>query len=221
VVSGETDPQWNAGVMGGADTLLSFRHNIEQTSNNDAFFIVRLVQAKTVHKVFRLNRESIRGLWASQQQELLYFRNIDAERGSIQNAKCVLRNIANQSCDQPVGYPIYISEIDHSFTTTWSGHGLFRRLRAGIVSAGSWFGLRGKEPSAAPGRVTSRSHLTDPITNAAYRESALADTENDFEEVELVEFGRTVGSPHEASVSKSAVTADVVVDVAAFGALQI
>eukprot|EP00041_Stephanoeca_diplocostata_P005883 m.70576 g.70576 ORF g.70576 m.70576 type:complete len:345 (-) comp16051_c0_seq16:2557-3591(-) len=69
------------------------------------------------YKIFRVNPESVRGLWASQQQELLYFRNGDAERGSIQNAKCVLRNLVSQSCDQPVGYPIFISEIDHSYNS--------------------------------------------------------------------------------------------------------
>eukprot|EP00038_Savillea_parva_P002151 m.111083 g.111083 ORF g.111083 m.111083 type:complete len:2150 (-) comp10741_c0_seq1:114-6563(-) len=146
VVSGETDPEWNSGLLEGTQTMLSFRHNIEQTSNNDGYFVVLLVRASPENKVFRLNQESIRGLWASQQQELLYFRNVDAERGSIQNAKMVLRNIANQSCDQPVGYPIYISEIDHSFTASHPTRGPFQHVMSVARAARSWFTRLHKQP---------------------------------------------------------------------------
>lgn len=52
---------------------------------------------------YQVNRECVRGLWASQQQELVYLRNRNPERGSIQNAKQALRNIINSSCDQPIG----------------------------------------------------------------------------------------------------------------------
>ena len=31
-----------------------------------------------------MNPDSVRGMWASQQQELLYFGNDNSERGSIQ-----------------------------------------------------------------------------------------------------------------------------------------
>lgn len=60
----------------------------------------------------------MRGLWAGQQQELVYLRNNNAERGSIQNAKQALRNIINSSCDQPIGYPIYVSPLITSYTET-------------------------------------------------------------------------------------------------------
>merc|ERR1712232_777151 len=68
------------------------------------------------YKIFKLNSETVRGLWAAQQQELLFFRNSANERGSIQNAKTVLRNMISQSCDQPVGYPIFVSELTQSFS---------------------------------------------------------------------------------------------------------
>ena len=64
-----------------------------------------------------MNRECVRGLWAGQQQELVFLRNRDPERGSIQNAKQALRNMINSSCDQPIGYPIYVSPL----TTSYSG----------------------------------------------------------------------------------------------------
>ena len=67
--------------------------------------------------VCQVNRECVRGLWAGQQQELVFFRNRNPERGSIQNAKQALRNMINSSCDQPIGYPIYVSPL----TTSYSG----------------------------------------------------------------------------------------------------
>lgn len=45
-------------------------------------------------------------------------RNANSERGSIQNAKQVLRNMINSSCDQPIGYPIYVSPLMTSFSGT-------------------------------------------------------------------------------------------------------
>lgn len=48
----------------------------------------------------------------------IIFRNRNPERGSIQNAKQVLRNIINSSCDQPIGYPIYVSPLTTSFAET-------------------------------------------------------------------------------------------------------
>ncbi|GIY73122.1 pecanex-like protein 1 [Caerostris extrusa] len=65
--------------------------------------------------VIKINRECVRGLWAGQQQELVYLRNRNPERGSIQNAKQALRNIINSSCDQPIGYPIYVSPLTTSY----------------------------------------------------------------------------------------------------------
>ena len=67
--------------------------------------------------MLQVNRECVRGLWAGQLQELIFLRNRNPERGSIQNAKQALRNMINSSCDQPIGYPIYVSPL----TTSYSG----------------------------------------------------------------------------------------------------
>lgn len=66
----------------------------------------------------QVNRECVRGLWAGQLQELIFLRNRNPERGSIQNAKQALRNIINSSCDQPIGYPIYVSPLTTSYADT-------------------------------------------------------------------------------------------------------
>ena len=64
----------------------------------------------------------VRGLWAGQQQELVFLRNRNPERGSIQNAKQALRNMINSSCDQPIGYPIYVSPLTTSYSSTHEQH---------------------------------------------------------------------------------------------------
>ena len=68
--------------------------------------------------LLQVNRECVRGLWAGQLQELIFLRNRNPERGSIQNAKQALRNIINSSCDQPIGYPIYVSPLTTSYADT-------------------------------------------------------------------------------------------------------
>lgn len=73
----------------------------------------------------------MRGLWAGQQQELVFLRNRNPERGSIQNAKQALRNMINSSCDQPIGYPIYVSPLTTSYA---GGHGQLRSVWGGPVS---------------------------------------------------------------------------------------
>ena len=106
----------------------------------DEYKIIMLNKRHISFRVIKLNRECVRGLWAGQQQELIFLRNRNPERGSIQNAKQVrtlflfgtppnflnctfaslqaLRNIINSSCDQPIGYPIYVSPLTTSFVDT-------------------------------------------------------------------------------------------------------
>lgn len=47
-------------------------------------------------RVIKLNKECVRSFWAGQQQELIFLRNRNPERGSIQNARQVLRNMINR-----------------------------------------------------------------------------------------------------------------------------
>ncbi|VDN32789.1 unnamed protein product [Gongylonema pulchrum] len=75
----------------------------------------KAIIANTPTLVIKLNRECVRAFWAGQQQELIFLRNRNPERGSIQNARQVLRNMINSSADQPIGYPIYVSPLTTSF----------------------------------------------------------------------------------------------------------
>ncbi|XP_026525095.1 pecanex-like protein 2 [Notechis scutatus] len=87
----------------------------------------------------KVNKECVRGLWAGQQQELIFFRNRNPERGSIQNNKQVLRNLINSSCDQPLGYPMYVSPLTTSYIGT---HTQLKNLWGGPISLDNikrWF----------------------------------------------------------------------------------
>lgn len=112
------------------DKSVSFQCNLAWTP-------LRWVRVWTVSGVvhisplLQVNRECVRGLWAGQQQELVFLRNRNPERGSIQNAKQALRNMINSSCDQPIGYPIYVSPLTTSYA---GGHSQLRSVWGGPIS---------------------------------------------------------------------------------------
>ena len=110
------DPAWRHAVLSGAPSLLALRHVVDE--GTDEYKVIMLNKRHLIFRVIKLNRECVRGLWAGQQQELIFLRNRNPERGSIQNAKQALRNIINSSCDQPIGYPIYVSPLTTSYCDT-------------------------------------------------------------------------------------------------------
>lgn len=133
VISHEGDPAWRNAVLSGTPSLLALRHVLDEGS--DEYKVIMLNKRYLSFRVIKLNRECVRGLWAGQQQELVFLRNRNPERGSIQNAKQVrfnffflnyqysfyyqaLRNMINSSCDQPIGYPIYVSPLTTSYADT-------------------------------------------------------------------------------------------------------
>ncbi|XP_049826053.1 pecanex-like protein 1 isoform X3 [Aethina tumida] len=116
VISHEGDPAWRVAILSGTPSLLALRHVLDD--GTDEYKIIMLNKRHLSFRVIKINRECVRGLWAGQQQELVYLRNRNPERGSIQNAKQALRNIINSSCDQPIGYPIYVSPLTTSYAET-------------------------------------------------------------------------------------------------------
>lgn len=113
VISHETDVAWRAAILSGVPSLLTLRLFNDDGTNQYKF--IMLNRRYLSFRIIKINRECVRGLWASQQQELIFIRNTDPERGSIQNARQALRNMINSSCDQPVGYPIYVSPLTTSY----------------------------------------------------------------------------------------------------------
>uniref|UniRef100_A0AAX7U7Q4 Pecanex-like protein n=1 Tax=Astatotilapia calliptera TaxID=8154 RepID=A0AAX7U7Q4_ASTCA len=129
LISHEGDPVWRSAILANMPSLLALRHIMDDGS--DEYKIIMLNKRFLSFRVIKVNRECVRGLWAGQQQELVFLRNRNPERGSIQNAKQALRNMINSSCDQPIGYPIYVSPL----TTSYAGeHSQLRSVWGGPVS---------------------------------------------------------------------------------------
>lgn len=115
-ISHEHDPAWRQAIMANVPSLLALRHMYDD--GQDDYKIIMLNKMNLNMRVIKLNRECVRAFWSGQQQELVFLRNRNPERGSIQNARQVLRNMINSSADQPVGYPIYVSPLTTSFLET-------------------------------------------------------------------------------------------------------
>ncbi|KAM9365793.1 pecanex-like protein 2 isoform 1-T1 [Pholidichthys leucotaenia] len=129
VICHESDPAWRKAVLSSCDTLLTLRHMIDD--GTDEYKIIMLYKRHLSFKVIKINKECVRGLWAGQQQELVFLRNRNPERGSIQNSKQALRNMVNSSCDQPLGYPMYVSPLTTSYAGT---HRTLRSIGGGALS---------------------------------------------------------------------------------------
>ncbi|XP_034041097.1 pecanex-like protein 2 isoform X3 [Thalassophryne amazonica] len=129
VICHESDPAWRKAVLSSRDTLLTLRHMVDD--GTDEYKIIMLYKRHLSFKVIKINKECVRGLWAGQQQELVFLRNRNPERGSIQNSKQALRNMVNSSCDQPLGYPMYVSPLTISYAGT---HRTLRSIGGGALS---------------------------------------------------------------------------------------
>lgn len=113
VICHEGDANWKRGIIADRASLLSIRKMNTDRDQPD-YQILTLSLHYSKFKVVKLNKEGVRGMWAAQQQELIFFGNQNEERGSIQQMRPVLRNLVTQSCDLPVGYPIFISPLTTS-----------------------------------------------------------------------------------------------------------
>ncbi|XP_061846073.1 pecanex-like protein 2 [Colius striatus] len=137
VICHEGDPAWRSAVLSNREELLTLRHVVDEGA--DEYKVIMLHKTYLSFKVIKVNKECVRGLWAGQQQELIFLRNRNPERGSIQNNKQVLRNLINSSCDQPLGYPMYVSPLTTSYLGT---HSQLRNIWGGPVSLDNikkWF----------------------------------------------------------------------------------
>ncbi|XP_055003356.1 pecanex-like protein 2 isoform X2 [Sorex araneus] len=137
VICHEGDPAWRGAVLSNKEELLTLRHVVDE--GTDEYKVIMLHKSFLSFKVIKVNKECVRGLWAGQQQELIFLRNRNPERGSIQNNKQVLRNLINSSCDQPLGYPMYVSPLTTSYLGT---HRQLKKVWSGPVALDSirtWF----------------------------------------------------------------------------------
>ncbi|KAM9646369.1 pecanex-like protein 1 isoform 4-T4 [Trichechus inunguis] len=132
VIAHEGDPAWRSAVLANSPSLLALRHVMDDGTNE--YKIIMLNRRYLSFRVIQVNKECVRGLWAGQQQELVFLRNRNPERGSIQNAKQALRNMINSSCDQPIGYPIFVSPLTTSYSDS---HEQLKEILGGPISLGN------------------------------------------------------------------------------------
>ncbi|XP_036062485.1 pecanex-like protein 1 isoform X3 [Onychomys torridus] len=132
VIAHEGDPAWRSAVLANSPSLLALRHVMDDGTNE--YKIIMLNRRHLSFRVIKVNKECVRGLWAGQQQELVFLRNRNPERGSIQNAKQALRNMINSSCDQPIGYPIFVSPLTTSYSDS---HDQLKDILGGPISLGN------------------------------------------------------------------------------------
>ena len=177
--------------------------------------ILMLIRRQLNFKIIKINSESVRGHWAAQQEELVFIRNQNPERGSIQNARAILRNIINSSCDQPIGYPNYVSPIltsyasDHAEIRTKVGRDmtfsevaasmfkLFGDCIATCISCNSGFGVPADAPfssialrqmpsqSAAPQEATEGENPAVATSNLSHCKSVAA-SESSLESINSI-----------------------------------
>ncbi|KAK2119116.1 Pecanex-like protein 3 [Saguinus oedipus] len=131
VISHEGDPAWCSAILSNTPSLLALRHVLDDASDE-----YKIIMLNRRHLSFRIkvNQERVRGLWAGQQQDLVFLCNGNPKCDGIQNAKQVLPNMSHSSCDQPLGYPIYVSPL----TTSLAGsHAQLQALWGGPISLGA------------------------------------------------------------------------------------
>ena len=110
----ETDPRWAELVKSRKKQLETMR----QLQESDGFSVKYMIftRKEQQFKLVKINDELVRGIWAGQILETVFFESTDRERASIQFDSFTLRNIITQSANSPVGYPEVICPITFSYS---------------------------------------------------------------------------------------------------------
>jgi hypothetical protein len=80
--------------------------------------LIRFSRSDTRWAVLEMESESVRGFWANEARNLLFDAITSSERPGIQFNSHLLRNLTNQSCNQPVGYPVVVSNVNRSLSAS-------------------------------------------------------------------------------------------------------
>jgi hypothetical protein len=135
-ISHEHDPAWRTAVLADTPALLALRHVVDDGTDDfkvsqytihiySCFAQVIMLTRRFLNfRVIKLNAECVRAFWAGQQQELIYLRNRNPERGSIQVCEqdklaysviCVECEASTAQHDQLVGRPTHrLSDLRES-----------------------------------------------------------------------------------------------------------
>ncbi|KAK8841845.1 Pecanex-like protein 4 [Tritrichomonas musculus] len=77
--------------------------------------VLRFALSSSNWCVFQINQDYARGIWSEEARDILFFGDEDSERMSIQENIYFLNNLIIQSCETPIGYPAYSSEIFEAY----------------------------------------------------------------------------------------------------------
>ncbi|XP_022650721.1 pecanex-like protein 4 isoform X1 [Varroa destructor] len=104
----EGSAQWNKCVTDEIPYMFSIAHD----ASDDVYtsHLLSLILDEPVY-VGTLSGPTVDAIWATLSLELLYITNDDDERYSIQAHPWLLRNLAIQAADPPLGYPVYIDRV--------------------------------------------------------------------------------------------------------------
>ncbi|KAH0793479.1 pecanex protein 1 [Histomonas meleagridis] len=78
---------------------------------NGETVVMRFALDQKNWNVYQMKHEWMRAIYSNETKSLIFFQNDDSERFSIQHNSRFFNNMIVQSCDFPVGYPAYVSEI--------------------------------------------------------------------------------------------------------------
>ena len=78
--------------------------------------LIRFSRSRSNWAVFQLETQTVKGFWANEARDILYFTITSNERPGIQFNLHFLRNITNQSCNPPMGYPTVVSNVNRALS---------------------------------------------------------------------------------------------------------
>jgi hypothetical protein len=78
--------------------------------------IIRFSRSEIKWAVLEMESECVRGFWANETRNILFDAVTSNERAGIQFNSHLLRNITNQSCNPPIGYPVVVSNVIRSLS---------------------------------------------------------------------------------------------------------
>eukprot|EP01111_Echinosteliopsis_oligospora_P001435 TRINITY_DN12171_c0_g1_i1.p1 TRINITY_DN12171_c0_g1~~TRINITY_DN12171_c0_g1_i1.p1 ORF type:complete len:283 (+),score=53.16 TRINITY_DN12171_c0_g1_i1:97-945(+) len=106
----DTTNEWN-------DNIICETPNLFSMAMKEGVYTAHILSLRPqLISVCKMNDQAVKGLWASLNQELLYFANDDEERYSIQGHTNIMRNLTVQAAEPPLGYPVFSNVFEITCT---------------------------------------------------------------------------------------------------------
>jgi hypothetical protein len=110
-------PEFEQAFFEGRRPLLTLEQP-ERTSREPT--LMRFALAEKEWAVFRIDQELVRGLWANEIRDILFYERRPTEGTSTNMNGLFLNTMVLQSCDSPIGYPAFTSPFMESLVNPWT-----------------------------------------------------------------------------------------------------